>query len=121
MKTEVSMQDIYKMQAEICKALAHPKRVEILQALCKNELTAGDLLKIVNLSKPNLSQHMAKLVNKGLVSSRKNGTNVFYCLTDARITEACNIMKQVLITGLEENGKILLRAKKMKNKGVQHG
>jgi ArsR family transcriptional regulator len=89
--------------------------------LCNKELTASDLLKILDLSKPNLSQHMSKLVSKGIVSSRKSGTNVVYRLADARITEACNIMKQVLIKGLEENGKILSRAKKMKDKGVKHG
>lgn len=106
------MEAIYKLHAEICKTFASPSRLEILNALRDRELTAKLLLEKVKISKANLSQHMSLLVEKGGVLSRKSGTNVFYRLSDERITKACELMRQVLIKHLEQNNKLLMKLKK---------
>src|SRR4030043_1485718 len=101
------MDDIFRMHADICKTLAHPKRLEIINVLRDDELSANELLKKVTISKANLSQHMSILVQKWVVISRKEGKNVFYRLCDKRITKACDLMREVLIMRLENNNKIL--------------
>ncbi len=106
------MDDIFNMHADICKTFANPKRLEIINALRDKEMTAGQLLKKIDISKANLSQHMGILTQKGVVISRREGINVFYCLSDIRITKACDLMREVLIKNLEENSKILKDLKK---------
>ena len=107
------MQDILKLQAEICKAFAHPQRIELIKILCDKEITAGELLEKVKINKVNLSQHMAILINKGIVSSRKHGKNVSYKLADTRIIKACNLMREVLLTALEQKHFVFKKAKKL--------
>jgi len=101
------MDDIFLLHANICKTLANPKRLEIIDALRNDELTATQLVQKLHISKANLSQHMSILIQKGVVLSRREGINVFYKLSDARITKACDLMREVLIKNLEQNKNIL--------------
>lgn len=106
------MDVIYDLHADVCKTFANPKRLEIINALRDKELSAAQLLKKIKISKANLSQHMGRLVEKGVVITRKNGINVFYQLSDKKITKACELMRHVLIKKLEQDNKILLKLKK---------
>lgn len=105
------MDDIFEMHADICKTLANPKRLEIINALRDKEMPASQLLERINISKANLSQHMSILIQKGVVVARREGINIFYRLSDDRIIKACDLMREVLIKRLEENNKILKKLK----------
>ncbi|MCL4376971.1 MAG: metalloregulator ArsR/SmtB family transcription factor [Actinobacteria bacterium] len=107
------MNNIFVLHANICKTLANPKRLEIISVLVDEELTATQLTKKINISKANLSQHMSILVEKGVVLSRREGINVFYSLSDERITKACDLMREVLLKRFEENGRIFESIKKL--------
>lgn len=107
------MSDLFVRHAEICKTFSNPKRLEIINSLRDDkELTASQLLELIDISKANLSQHMAMLVQKGVVKSRREGINVYYQLSDDRITKACDIMREVLISNLETQAKALKQYKK---------
>ncbi len=106
------MDDIYVLHADICKTLANPKRLEIINTLRDEELSAGQLLMKINISKANLSQHMSILIQKGVVRSHRKGKNVFYRLSDNRIITACDLMREVLIKNLEQTNRILEKLKK---------
>jgi ArsR family transcriptional regulator, virulence genes transcriptional regulator len=101
------MDELFLLHANICKTLANPKRLEIIEALRDDELNATQLIQKVGISKANLSQHMGILVQKGVVLSRREGLNVFYKLSDERITKACDLMREILIKNLEQNNHIL--------------
>lgn len=102
------MTELFVQHADICKTFAHPKRLEIINALRdERELAASQLLKILDISKANLSQHMAILAQKGVVKSKRVGVNVFYRLSDGRISKACDIMREVLISRLKKEAKVL--------------
>jgi DNA-binding transcriptional ArsR family regulator len=101
------MDNIFVLHANICKTLANPRRLEIISALRDDELTATQLTQKILISKANLSQHMSILIQKGVVLSRREGLNVFYKLSDERITKACDLMREVLIKHLEHNKNIL--------------
>ena len=101
------MNDIFLLHANICKTLANPRRLEIINALRDNEFTATQLVEKIHISKANLSQHMSILIQKGVVLSRRGGINVFYKLSDTKITEACDLMREVLIKNLKQNSNIL--------------
>lgn len=107
------MSGLFIRHAEICKTFSNPKRLEIINALRDNvELTASDLLEKISISKANLSQHMAVLVGKGVVNSRREGLNVCYQLADKRITQACDIMREVLLSHLEAQAKAIKKITK---------
>jgi DNA-binding transcriptional ArsR family regulator len=107
------MSDLFIRHADICKTFSNPKRLEIINSLRDNaELTASQLLGKIDISKANLSQHMSVLIQKGVVKSRREGVNVFYQLSDKRITEACDIMRDVLISRLESEAGALKQYKK---------
>ncbi|MEK6645483.1 MAG: metalloregulator ArsR/SmtB family transcription factor [Candidatus Firestonebacteria bacterium] len=101
------MDDIFKLHADICKTFANPKRLEIINVLRDKELQASEILKKIKISKANLSQHMASLIQKGVVISRREGTRVFYKLSDVKITKACDLMREVLIKNIEQKNKLL--------------
>ncbi len=101
------MDAIYNLHADICKTLANPKRLEIITILCEKKMTASQLLEHISISKANLSQHMTILIQKGVVNSYKQGRNVSYQLSDKRIIKACSLMREVLISRLKKNNKIL--------------
>jgi len=107
------MNNIFVLHANICKTLANPRRLEIIDALRNDELTATQLVKKLHISKANLSQHMSILIQKGVVLSRRESINVFYKLPDERITKACDMMREVLIKNLEENSRIFESIKKL--------
>jgi ArsR family transcriptional regulator len=70
-------------------------------------MSASDLVEAIGLSKANLSQHMAVLRSKGVVLARREGLNVFYRISNPKIIQACDLMREVLLDQLREKGKMV--------------
>jgi DNA-binding transcriptional ArsR family regulator len=79
--------------AAVGRALADPKRLCVLESLADGELSVGDLSVRVQCQVPNMSQHLAVLRSAGLVSSRRDGSTVYYRLTDQRVLEAYRLIQ----------------------------
>jgi ArsR family transcriptional regulator len=92
---------IYKLHASICHTLANPKRLEIIDKLRANELSVTALAEALEISQANLSQHLALMRQRGIVTTRREGVNVFYKLSNPKIIRACDLMRQVLLEHLE--------------------
>jgi ArsR family transcriptional regulator, virulence genes transcriptional regulator len=88
---------LWEMQADICQTLANPKRLQILNLLQGQELSVGAMVSALKVAKANLSQHLSVMRQKGILVSRREGTAIYYRLATPRITEACKIMRQVLL------------------------
>ncbi|MGA3134868.1 MAG: autorepressor SdpR family transcription factor [Terracidiphilus sp.] len=65
---------------EAFKALADPTRREILALLRQGERTAGDLAERFDMTKPSMSHHFAVLKEAGLITSRREGQQIWYGL-----------------------------------------
>ncbi|HWR68496.1 MAG TPA: metalloregulator ArsR/SmtB family transcription factor [Desulfomonilia bacterium] len=65
-------------KADILKALAHPVRVRVFEALADGEKTVGELVAMLGEKEANTSRHLAVLRNAGIVATRKEGLNVHY-------------------------------------------
>ncbi len=65
---------------EVFKALSDPTRRKILQLLGRGELTAGELATQFDMSKPSMSHHFAVLRDADLVTSRREGQQIYYAL-----------------------------------------
>ena len=81
--------------AAISRALADAKRLCVLEILSSGERSVGDLSREAACHVPNMSQHLAVLRSAGLVDSRREGSTVYYRLTDPRILEAYRLIKSV--------------------------
>jgi len=93
---------LWEMQADICQALAHPKRLMILNLLKGGEMAVGAMVEALDLPKANLSQHLGVMRQKGILATRREGTTIYYRLATPHITQACTIMRQVLLEALQE-------------------
>lgn len=96
--------ELYELHCEVCKVLHHPVRLAVLHALGGGEKSAADLLKGLDVSKANLSQHMKTLKSRGIVSARREGQNVFYSLKYPKILRALELMHEVLLEKLADQG-----------------
>jgi ArsR family transcriptional regulator len=108
------MEKIFDLHADVCKVFSNAKRLEILNTLRERELTASDLIEKTGLSKANLSQHMSILRSKGVVASRREGLNIYYRISNPKITQACDLMREVLLEQLQEKGKMVATLKRFK-------
>jgi ArsR family transcriptional regulator, virulence genes transcriptional regulator len=93
---------LFELQAELCKTLANPKRLEILEILKEYpEISVNELAERLEIPKANTSQHLAVLRQAGVVATRKDGINVYYSLRSTKISEACALTRQILVERLE--------------------
>lgn len=97
---------LFEMQAKVCSALGHAKRIQIIDLLQQGEKTAGRLAKEMGVSKANLSQHLTVMKNNNLVQSRRDGVSVYYRIANPKIVSACLLMREVLLDQLEKTTKI---------------
>ncbi|MEZ4386230.1 MAG: metalloregulator ArsR/SmtB family transcription factor [Candidatus Krumholzibacteriia bacterium] len=101
---------LYEMQAQLCKTLSNPKRLEILDILkAEHEITVNGLAEKLEIPKANTSQHLAVLRQAGVVTTRRDGINVFYSLRSDRISEACSLTRQILVENLENQMALMKR------------
>jgi ArsR family transcriptional regulator len=96
MKGLLTDKSVFEMQAEICKILTNPKRIEILNVLRNEEKTVSELVTALGVSKANVSQHLAVMRHKGILSTRRVGVNIYYRVANPKVIEACALMKEVL-------------------------
>ncbi len=102
---------IYELQARLCQVLASPKRLEILYTLKDSEMTAGDLAKAVDVTMPNLSQHLSLMKQHGLVESRKEGLNMYYRVASEQILDTLTSVRRVLAEQLTRQSVLLDQVK----------
>jgi ArsR family transcriptional regulator len=87
--------DLQAFKAEFFRALAHPARIRILEVLAGGERTVQDLQQVLGLEQPVVSQHLAVLRGKNIVSTRRVGTSVHYALIDPLITELLRTAREI--------------------------
>jgi ArsR family transcriptional regulator len=97
---------IFEYQADICKTLANPKRLEIIHALKGGEKSVSELVEILGIPKANVSQHLTVMKHKGVLNSRKDGVNVFYSISNPKVVKACTLMKEVLVEQMQAKGEL---------------
>jgi DNA-binding transcriptional ArsR family regulator len=77
------------------KAMCHPLRLRILCVLGDGELSVQDIVDAVGTSQSNISQHLAILREKGVLTARKEANRVFYRIADFRTVQLIGLMREV--------------------------
>src|SRR3989304_960179 len=86
---------IYRIHAELCRTLANPIRLEILNLLRDGEHTVNDLTVLTGYAQATVSQHLAVLRHRGVVSARKEGINVYYEIANLKMIQGCDLLRGV--------------------------
>lgn len=103
---------LYSLHANICKALANPIRIEIIDILNDKEMSFGELQEETGVLKSNLSQHLSLMVSNGILLQRKEGLNVYFKLSTPKIGTACRLMREVLIENLKKHSDLITQLEK---------
>lgn len=82
------------------KALAEPRRREILRCLGEGELSAGEVAARFDVSRPAISQHLGVLREAGLVAERREGAKRIYAAVPERISELGSYLDDFWSEGL---------------------
>lgn len=95
--TESSLaQEVTQLHADICSALADPRRILLLYTISVQPRNVSDLAAELGISQPAASRHLKILRERGLVQATRQGVSVEYNLTDQRLIEALDILRAVL-------------------------
>jgi len=75
------------LKAKLFRGLGDPTRLSILQSLAEGEKTTTQIFEEISQSQSNVSNHLSCLLDCGLVKNRRQGKNIFYSLSNKRISK----------------------------------
>lgn len=101
-----------EIKADLFRSLAHPARIRVLEVLADGERSVGEMQPLVGIESSHLSQQLAVLRRAGLVTTRKEGSMVFYATRDPAIVELLAAARRVLISSLAESEEVLAGLRK---------
>ena len=87
--------DDIEIASRSLKAMSHPLRLKILCTLGNREVCVQGIVDNVGTSQSNISQHLAILRDKGILSSRKDANKVYYRVGDERTLRLIGMMQEV--------------------------
>jgi len=101
----------YEHHADICSVFSHPKRLLIIDTLRDREMNVTEIGNLTGISKSNLSQHLGLLKDKGVVKTRKEGTQVFYRIAHPNIIKAFDLMSEFILDSISDSQKLFAEEK----------
>ena len=85
--------------AHCVKAMAHPLRLGLLTLLAEGEKNVQELTKTLGTTQSNVSQHLAQMRLRGLVTARREENRTYYRVTDPRVLKLVKLMQEVFCGG----------------------
>ena len=99
--------EIFERQAHICKALAHPARLQILDLVGSGEKGVSTLQEALGISKTRISQHLTVLKSSGVLATRRNGKQVLCSLAIPEVKQACELNRKVLQAHIAQSQRLI--------------
>ena len=99
--------EITQLHAEICAGLADPNRIMILYALSQSPRNVTELCNELNMPQPLVSRHLKVLRERGMVTSKRQGTIITYILADKRLIQALDLLRAVMRDGLTKRAELV--------------
>ncbi len=102
-----TIQELNLLHSNVCQALGDPKRIMILYELNERPRNVSDLASDLDMPQPTVSRHLRVLRQRALVSPERDGSSVFYHLTDPRMIAILDQMRMVLRGSLARQSSFL--------------
>ena len=104
--TSALREEVNRLHAQVCSALADPNRILILYTLADKPLNVTDLAEEMELPQPTVSRHLKVLRERGMVTSERQGQSVVYSLGDERIIQALDLLRGMLADLLKSQSEL---------------
>ncbi len=98
---------IYAYHAEMCKVFSHPKRLELINLLRDEEVSAGELGERLGLSPANLSQHLTMMRERHILVSRREGNMAYYRIANPRLLEVFDLLREILFEQIRQDAALI--------------
>lgn len=89
-------QEVTQLHADLCSALADPRRILLLYAMAEESRNVSDLAESIGISQPAASRHLKILRDRGLIHPVRQGASVEYNISDPRLIDALDLLRDVL-------------------------
>ncbi len=103
-------QQVNLLHAQVCQGLADPKRILLLYALSNGPQRVSELAAEIKAPQSTTSHHLKVLRERGMVLAERDGTAIYYSLTDHRIIEALDLLRAMLADILAQQAKLMKEA-----------
>jgi DNA-binding transcriptional ArsR family regulator len=97
----------YAIHAAVFAALSNPTRHELMHHLCDSPKTPSELAELLEVSRPNVSQHLAILHRDGLVLRSRQDGRVLWEVVNPRLREACELIDEIMGPELARRAQVL--------------
>lgn len=101
------LRELNQLHAEICGGLADPKRIAILYAVAERPKSVSELADALEMPQPTLSRHLKILREHSMVTTKRDGPNIYYSLADKRIIRALDLLREVLADHLSKRSALV--------------
>lgn len=91
-----TLSEVFRLQADLCKSLADPKRLMIIHHLRDGPRSVGELAEAIGSKQSNTSQHLGVLRKAGVVRAERRGNTVRYSLVIPGIATACDLVREAV-------------------------
>jgi ArsR family transcriptional regulator len=100
-------QTLFEIQAELCRAMGNPLRMEIMHLLRAGPMNVNDIASATHTHQTTISRNLATLRHAGIVMAHREGTNYYYQVTNPKIMSVCDLMREVLSEQFEQRSKLM--------------
>jgi DNA-binding transcriptional ArsR family regulator len=94
--------EVFESVARYFSVLGEPTRLRILHALCQEEKCVNEIIRVTTLAQANVSRHLGLMYQAGMLSRRRDGTQIFYKVADPMYVELCRTVS-IQVAGRAEN------------------
>lgn len=99
------MHEVFESVARYFSVLGEPTRLRILYALCQEEKCVNEIIKVTALAQANVSRHLGLMYQAGMLSRRREGTQIFYKVADPMYIELCRTVS-MQVAGRAESASV---------------
>ncbi len=103
----ISEEEVRLIHHYICEGIGDPKRLRVLYLVAERPRNVTELTEALGVSQPTVSHHLRILRERGLVTAHRERTSVYYTLSDPRVLEAIELLRQVVVDLLTARANVL--------------
>lgn len=100
-------QELTRLHANLCSAISDPKRIMLLYTIHERPRNVSNLARAVDISQSSASRHLKTLKQRGLITAKRQGASVVYRLTDERLIQALDLLRDVLTDTLRNQAALI--------------
>lgn len=102
-------EEIILLHSYVCEGIGDPKRLRLLYLVAERARNVTELTQALDVAQSTVSHHLRILRERGLVTTKRDGTSIYYSLSDSRILDAIEILRSFVADLLKERASAVNR------------